>query len=610
VVEYDGNIEITFDDGVVQNNTVNAGASSGTGDQLNERNFTVTVEGSTYGADADFDVRYSSGTDPNGAGEDVTFTLVPQSSWGDFDPNQDVTVTINGVKADLAGGPVATPGTREVTVTSQVVTGGGSHDSRTAAATAYQGEVVALQGSPGGAIEVREDGGSVQFRSNFGNATVRAVNTSAYNAGSTYRVSFGSSTDQFFNVSGLQLSVTAGDTTINESTDLTVDVSLIRDGPATVRLRDAAGDVVQSLSIDLTGGDETTVNFRTQRAADGPYTVTVVDNETATAATTAPITVTGDADFGVAVDGSPGPVAVGETLSVDATVTNRDEFQSTEQVALRDAGGTTLDTASVTLDGGESGTVTLSWESALADVGERTLTVASPTDTAATDVTVRRSQFAVQVDGTTGPIAAGDTLAVFATLENNGVQDTQPVELRRPDGTVLDRTNVTLAADAATNVTLVWESGIGASDTTLTVASVRGSDSTAVAVQSDDSISGTDPNPDPDTSARTSTATPNPTATPTPASTPTPGSTTMPMPTATPTPTPTTTTTPTPTAATVSATTAPTTARPTPTTVTPATEDPTPSPTATTTSEGGPGFGVVGVVAALLAAVLVARRRR
>lgn len=203
VVEYDGNIEITFDDGVVQNNTVNAGASSGTGDQLNERNFTVTVEGSTYGADADFDVRYSSGTDPNGAGEDVTFTLVPQSSWGDLDPNRDVTVTINGVKADLAGGPVATPGTREVTVTSQVVTGGGSHDSRPFAATAYQGEVVALQGSPGGAIEVREDGGSVQFRSNFGNATVRAVNTSAYNAGSTYRVSFGSSTDQFFNVSGL-----------------------------------------------------------------------------------------------------------------------------------------------------------------------------------------------------------------------------------------------------------------------------------------------------------------------------------------------------------------------------------------------------------------------
>ena len=609
MVEYDGNIEITFDDGVVQNNTVNAGVSSGTGDQLNERNFTVTVDGTTYAADDDFDVRYSSGTDPNGAGEDVTFTLVPQFGWDDLDPNRNVTVTINGVQADVAGGPVVTPGTQEVTVTSQVVTGGGSHDSRTAAATAYQGEVVALRGSPDEEIGVKEVGGSVQFRSDLGNSTVRTVNTSTYNTGSTYRVTFGDSTDQFFNVSALQLSATAADTTINASTDLEVDVSVIRDGPVTVRLRNASGDVVRSLPLSLTGGDETTVNFGTQRAADGPYTVTVVDNETTTTVTTAAITVTGDADFGVVVDGTTGPVTAGETLSVDATVTNCDGFQSTEQVALRDADGTTLDTASVTLAGGESRTVTLSWQPGVGDAGERTLTVAGATDTETTDVTVRRPEFAVAVDGTTGPVTAGDTLAVFATLENGGIQDTQAVELRRADGTVLDRTNVTLPADAATNVTLVWESTTVASDVTLSVTSVRGTDNATVTVQPDESASASDPGSDSNSNANSETPTPEPTAAPTPTATATatPEPTTTPTATASSTPFATTVDAPSPTATPTPTSTTRPTATPT---AAPSTASPTSSPAETATDESGPGFGVVGVIVALLTVLLVARWRR
>jgi PGF-CTERM protein len=349
---------------------------------------------------------------------------------------------------------------------------------------------------------------------------------------------------------------------------------VIRDGPATVRLRNASGDVVQSLPLSLTGGDETTVNFGTQRPADDPYTVTVVDNETTTTVTTAAITVTGDAD------------------------------------------GTTLDTASVTLAGGESRTVTLSWQPGVGDAGERTLTVAGATDTETTDVTVRRPTFAVQVDETTGPVTAGHTLAVFATLENQGIQDTQRVELRRADGTVLDRTNVTLSADAATNVTLVWEPMTVASTTNLTVSSVRGTDSVAVTVQPDESASALDPGSDSNANSdsNSDTPTPEPTATPTPRPTATPTST------ATATATPELTVTPTATstspATTVDAsspTVTPTpTTRPTatPTTVAPSTTSSTSSPAGTSTDESGPGFGGVGVVVALLAALLVARWRR
>jgi hypothetical protein len=295
VVEYDDSIEVTFDRGVVQNNTVNTSTTSGTGDQINERNITVSVDGTEYGDDGDFDVEYSSGTDPNDAGKDVAVTLV-NGSWSGLDSGRNVTVKLSGIQTDTSGGGVTTV-TKSVSVTDLSVVGGGGNDTQASAEHVTQGEVIALRGSPGEDIEVKTVGGTLELSDNFGNSTAIAVDTASFTTGVTYNATFGNSTDQFFNVTSPSFDVTIEDA--NESVvagdDVVVDATIENtdtvNGTQTVEFT-INGTTEATTSVSLNGSESTTETFRyTTSAADQPAIdvgLTTGDNTTTTTVTVNP----------------------------------------------------------------------------------------------------------------------------------------------------------------------------------------------------------------------------------------------------------------------------------------------------------------------------------
>ncbi|WP_137289752.1 NosD domain-containing protein [Natronorubrum halophilum] len=89
----------------------------------------------------------------------------------------------------------------------------------------------------------------------------------------------------------------------------------------------------------------------------------------------------------VSIDSTNSPVEANETLEVNATITNTGDESGTQTIAL-DLDGTDVDDQSVTLDGGDSATVTLSYVTGDADVGQYTATVTSENDSDSLSVEV------------------------------------------------------------------------------------------------------------------------------------------------------------------------------------------------------------------------------
>ena len=419
-----------------------------------------------------------------------------------------------------------------------------------------------------------------------------------------------------------------------------------------------------------TDGDET-YEFEFGSSVDAPYTANgsaVTDSaEVSVASATAE-----PPNVSVSITGTNAPIAPGDTLDVTADVTNVGGTSGTQQLTLSTDDGTTVDQQSVTLSAGETTTMTLSWPTDADATGERTVTVASAndsdsrtvtverrdqsetngsdandssvanddsysvwineslvveepgvlgndadgdnlsaslvrgpsngtvslladgsftyrpdegftgtdsltyevtdgdgmTDTATVTISVTRPTFAVTNVTSNAPVEAGDPLTVTATVANRGpVADSQSLALVGPEGTTVDTTTVTLEPNASTVVTLRWETSSGdAVDAPVTLATATDEDSQAVVVRA-----ATGTGNESDGRSRTPDATDTPTATDTSTATDTP------------------------------------TATETNTSTTASTPNGTTTPAVT--SGSGPGFGVVTVLAAVLASVALGRRR-
>lgn len=110
--------------------------------------------------------------------------------------------------------------------------------------------------------------------------------------------------------------------------------------------------------------------------------------ESGTRTDTAQIDVVASADFNVVITGTNGPVAEGQDLTVDANVTNQGNSTDSQVITL-DARGEFRDSQSLVLDPGETGSVTLTWETSFGDEGSRTVTVNSVDDSDSTTVTIQ-----------------------------------------------------------------------------------------------------------------------------------------------------------------------------------------------------------------------------
>jgi PGF-CTERM protein len=146
--------------------------------------------------------------------------------------------------------------------------------------------------------------------------------------------------------------------------------------------------------VTLAGGSSTTLTLSVGTGAGdaGEYTTTV---SSADDSETANVTVLAPAEFAVSIGTTNTPVQEGETLNVTATITNGGDVQGTEAVDLS-VNGTVVDSTSLTLGGGASRTIDLSWTPASGQAGSYTATLASANDSASVAVTIRSD------DGTGG----------------------------------------------------------------------------------------------------------------------------------------------------------------------------------------------------------------
>jgi len=238
-----------------------------------------------------------------------------------------------------------------------------------------------------------------------------------------------------------------------------------------------------SKSVELGGDESTTVTLTwdTSEGDAGEYTAAVESNDDSDSTG---VTVQQPAEFSVAVTGTNSPVVEGETLSVDAEVQNTGESTDTQSVSLA-VDGQERNSTAVTLSGGETRTMTLTWDTSGGDAGEYTATVESNDDTASTGVTVNvPSILSVSVDSTNAPVLEGEPLSVDATVENTGEESkTQTVALT-VGGQQRNSTEVTLAGGESTTLTFEWATSEGdAGEYTATVASDDDDASAAVEVQ-------------------------------------------------------------------------------------------------------------------------------
>jgi PGF-CTERM protein len=190
-------------------------------------------------------------------------------------------------------------------------------------------------------------------------------------------------------------------------------------------------------------------------------------------------------DFQVSIDSTNSPVHEGNTLRVYATVENTGNSSDTQAITL-EVNGSLRDSEEVTLDPGESETVTLTWNTEEGDAGDYTATVSSQDDSDETGVRVQGpAYFRVQIDSKNSPVTENDTFEVEAVIENTGDRtENQEINLTVTGQGEVDNTTLALDPGAKVTRTFEWETDEGdAGAYTATVSSEDDSDNTTVAVK-------------------------------------------------------------------------------------------------------------------------------
>ncbi len=184
-----------------------------------------------------------------------------------------------------------------------------------------------------------------------------------------------------------------------ETLEVTVNVTNVgeQEGTETIELLDFDGSVVDSEDVTLGPGESTqiTLTWETGEGDAGTGDITVRTADGAVSITQEVTVEEPDepAFFEITditkTDG--GEIEVGETLMFEATIENTGGMQATQNVTLSILDGDTVivsETFEVTLDAGESETVTLTWETETDDAGEYTASVDTAEDSGSQPVTV------------------------------------------------------------------------------------------------------------------------------------------------------------------------------------------------------------------------------
>jgi uncharacterized membrane protein len=198
-------------------------------------------------------------------------------------------------------------------------------------------------------------------------------------------------------------------------------------------------------------------------------------------------------DFLVDIQESNPSVSAGEELTLNVDVTNDGDSTSTQTVYLFDAeDDSIIDFKDVELEGGETTTTQLTWQTKLGD-DDTTLRAQTSADEETVDVNVttqasEQADFDVTIDeGDEVTVTEGETALLDVTVENNGnASGTQGINLFDGDS-LINTTELSLEPGEQETVTLGWqtEPGDGGTEKDLEVRSNQDDDDVTVVVEKD-----------------------------------------------------------------------------------------------------------------------------
>jgi hypothetical protein len=171
------------------------------------------------------------------------------------------------------------------------------------------------------------------------------------------------------------------------------------------------GQAVESQSVTLGGGESTTVTFDRTFSDAGSYDVSVSGETAGT------VTVLEPASFEVTdASLSDSEIVEGDTVETTASVENTGDLEGSYDVEL-EVDGQTVDSQSVTLDGGESTTV--AFDRTFSDAGSYDVSV-SGESAGSLEVLTPPDIEATTLETSPNPALEGETVDIQVTLENDG----------------------------------------------------------------------------------------------------------------------------------------------------------------------------------------------
>ncbi len=297
--------------------------------------------------------------------------------------------------------------------------------------------------------------------------------------------------------SGLTLDIVGHNAPITAGEELHVQVELTNTGDTTteetVTLSNIAGDPVSNVSIVLDPGESETITMAwvTDASDAGTGMVTV----TAGAATSEAEVEIREADeaasLAVSIEDVLTPVEAGNPLNVEIRVENTGETSNTQGIDLLDFDGEVVDSTELSLSSGDVEHLTLSWDTDEADVGTGGISVRGEHDSDSAEAEIiAPPRFMVAILVTHDPVTAGEDLEVDVRVTNEGMAaDSQVIELRAEDGTVLDDTTTDLDGGEEAELTLSWTTSAGdAGEHEVTAASEDAAETAVVHVESAPSL--------------------------------------------------------------------------------------------------------------------------
>lgn len=227
----------------------------------------------------------------------------------------------------------------------------------------------------------------------------------------------------------------------------------------TVRL-DVIGleDDPEAVDVTLGGGESTTVTLEWD-TTDAVWADEVVV-ETGDESVSREISVREDAIVNFTIGDVNTPLVGGETLNVEAVVTNESGVEDTVTVTLDVPGiEDEVDSMDVTVGAEQTRSVTLNWVANDTAANEVRVRMRDQEDTR--EILVRKpANFNYTVQGVSDSVYPGETVEVDVLVENTGeVEGTTEVTLTGPDETT-DTQSVTLPGYIQQTVTLGWTPGV------------------------------------------------------------------------------------------------------------------------------------------------------